>query len=145
MKHPLPKPQSKQDVPQQPQKVKVKTHASSISKGRNHSRKETTASRPPLAPSTRERISNGVEVAMQKPAPHVFDLNQNARSFSGKDASFHGSAAPSPMLDLNQKDRIHSGKEATKKSITPFFDLNQISVINCATCVDMLLSCLSHF
>ncbi|KAF7838136.1 uncharacterized protein G2W53_006618 [Senna tora] len=117
MKHPLPKP----DVPQP---SKVKNHATT-SKGRNYNRKES-ASRPPLAPHSdpRQRVSNGVEVTLQKPL-HVFDLNQNARNFSGKDASFHSST---PMLDLNQKDRIHSGKEAaTKKSITPFFDLNQIS------------------
>ncbi|KAJ1410337.1 hypothetical protein SESBI_22074 [Sesbania bispinosa] len=48
----------------------------------------------------------------------------NARSLSRKDPSFLSSA---PALDLNHKDRIRSGKEATKKSITPFFDLNQIS------------------
>lgn len=133
MKNPLPK----QDV-SQPQKVKI--HASTISKGKNYNRKES-ASRPPVAPHSnpKERISNGAEVTLQKP-DHVFDLNQNARNLSGKDASFHSSA---PLLDLNQKDRIHSGKEATKKSITPFFDLNQISVINSTCCVHFELSCAS--
>ena len=63
-----------------------------------------------------------------KKTGHLFDLNLNARSSSKKDASFNGSAPP--VFELNHKERIHSSKEATKKSVTPFFDLNQISVIN---------------
>ncbi|KAI9125811.1 hypothetical protein K1719_003229 [Acacia pycnantha] len=132
MQNPLPKPQPKQDVSQfqkvktlaQLQKGKSRAPAAT-SKGRNYGKKDL-ALRPPVPPysNPKERIPNGVEVTLQKPAP-VFDLNQNAtRTYSGKDSSLHGSA---PMLDLNQMDRIHSGKEASKKSITPFFDLNQIS------------------
>ncbi|XP_061347489.1 uncharacterized protein LOC133292995 [Gastrolobium bilobum] len=121
LKHPSPKPQPKQEF-LKPRKLKIQ--APIISKGRNYNRKEST-----LRPHTtshlkpKERISNGVEVTLQKTG-HVFDLNQNARSFSKRDASSLGST---PVLDLNHKDRIHNGKEATKKSIVPFFDLNQIS------------------
>ncbi|KAK7329918.1 hypothetical protein VNO77_24100 [Canavalia gladiata] len=121
LKHPIPKPQPKQEVVK-PQKLKIQ--APIISKGRNNNRKEST-----LRPSTAShlnpngRLSNGVEVSLQKTGL-MFDLNQNARSFNKKDASLHSSAPP---FDLNHKDRIHSGKEATKKSVTPFFDLNQIS------------------
>ncbi|XP_028760887.1 uncharacterized protein LOC114719541 [Neltuma alba] len=128
--NPVSKPQPKQDAPElqrvktHAQLQKVKTRGPTTSKGRNYSKKDL-ALRPPIPPysNLKERIPNGIEVTLQKPAP-TFDLNQNARTSSGKDASLHGSA---PMLDLNQMDRIHSGKEATKKSITPFFDLNQIS------------------
>ncbi|KAJ1433582.1 hypothetical protein SESBI_06122 [Sesbania bispinosa] len=121
LKHPSPKPQPKQEA-LKPKKLKIQ--APIISKGKNYNRKES-ALRPQTAShlNPKERISNGVQDTLQKTG-HVFDLNQNARSFSKKDVSFHSSA---PMLDLNHKDRIHSGKEATKKSITPFFDLNQIS------------------
>ncbi|XP_004507749.1 uncharacterized protein [Cicer arietinum] len=109
----------------QPEHDVLKPQKPKISKGRNYSRKEST-----LRPNTasklnpKERIFTGVEDTLQKTS-HVFDLNQNSRSLSKKDASFHSSSAPA--LDLNHKDRIHSGKEATKKSVTPFFDLNQIS------------------
>ncbi|XP_054805666.1 uncharacterized protein LOC129308530 [Prosopis cineraria] len=123
VQNPLPKAQPKQDISKL---QKVKTHAPTGLKGRSHSKKDL-ALRPPVPPysNPKERIPNGVEVTLQKLAP-VFDLNQNARTSSGKAVPFHGSAS-NPMLDLNQKDRIHSGKEATKKSIIPFFDLNQIS------------------
>ena len=63
---------------------------------------------------------------MQKTSHAMIDLNQNSRSLSRKDASFDSSAAL--VLDLDHKDRVHSGQEATKKSVPPFFDLNQISV-----------------
>lgn len=126
LKHPIPKPQPKQVV--KPQKLKI--HAPVISKGKNSNRKEPTRKEPmrPLLPSHLNptgRISSVAEVPLQKTG-HMFDLNQNARSSSKKDASsIHSSA--SPVLDLNHKERIHSSKEATKKSVTPFFDLNQIS------------------
>ncbi|XP_061353183.1 uncharacterized protein LOC133297961 [Gastrolobium bilobum] len=122
IKNPSPKPQPKQDI-SQPRKLNIQ--AAIISKGRKHNRKESTL-RPPIAYhlNSNERISNGVEIALQKTA-HMFDLNQNARSGVGKkDPSF---LSPAPGHDLNHKDRIHSGKEATMKKITPFFDLNQIS------------------
>lgn len=126
LKHPLPKPQQKQEV-LKPQKLKIKEPK--IAKGRNYNRKEST-----LRPHTgsklnpKEKKFNGVvEDTLQKTS-HVFDLNQNGRSLSKKDASFHSSAAP--VLDSNHTDRVQSGKEATKKSVTPSFDLNQISVIN---------------
>ncbi|KAK2423738.1 RNA polymerase II C-terminal domain phosphatase [Trifolium repens] len=63
---------------------------------------------------------------MQKTSHAMIDLNQNSRSLSKKDASFDSSAAL--VLDLDHKDRVHSGQEATKKSVPPFFNLNQISV-----------------
>lgn len=127
LKHPLPRPQPKQEVAK-PQKLKIKEPK--IAKGRNYNRKESTL-RPHTASklNPKERVFNGgaVEDTLQKTS-HVFDLNQNGRSLSKKDASFHSSAAP--VLDSNHKDRVQSGKEAAKKSVTPFFDLNQISVIN---------------
>ncbi|XP_027330182.1 uncharacterized protein LOC113846295 [Abrus precatorius] len=121
LKHPIPKSQSKQELVKQ---QKLKIQAPIISKGRNYKRKEST-SRPPTGShlNPNGRLSNGVEVILPKTG-HVFDLNQNARSFSKKDASHHNSA---PVFDLNHRDMIQSGKEATKKSVTPFFDLNQIS------------------
>ncbi|KAK7291947.1 hypothetical protein RIF29_07518 [Crotalaria pallida] len=121
LKNPIPKPQPKQEVPK-PQKHKIQ--APYTSRGRNYNRKETASrvhNTSPLKP--KEMISNGVEVALQRTG-FMFDLNQNARSLSKKDALFHGSA---PVLDLNHKDKNHNGKEAAKKSIVPFFDLNQIS------------------
>ncbi|WJX57493.1 protein-serine/threonine phosphatase [Trifolium repens] len=33
------------------------------------------------------------------------------------------------VLDLDHKDKVHSGQEATKKSVPPFFNLNQISAV----------------
>ncbi|KAK2402201.1 RNA polymerase II C-terminal domain phosphatase [Trifolium repens] len=63
---------------------------------------------------------------MQKTSHAMIDLNQNSRSLSKKDASFDSFAAL--VLDLDHKDRVHSGHEATKKSVPPFFNLNQISV-----------------
>ncbi|KAK7388384.1 hypothetical protein VNO78_23200 [Psophocarpus tetragonolobus] len=118
LRHPIPKRQPKQEV------VKAQK-ASIIPKGKNYNRKESTLrahSTSHLNPNG--RISNVAEVPLQKTG-HLFDLNQNARSSSKKDASIHSSAPPA--LDLNHKERIYSGKEATKKSVTPFFDLNQIS------------------
>ena len=138
MKNPSPKPQPKQDI-SQPRKVKFQAR---LPKGWNYNRKDSTL-RPPVAShlNPNERISNGAEMTLQKPA-YMFDLNQNARSLTKVDASLPISA---PVLDLNHKDRIHSGKEATKKSITPFFDLNQISVIQlhlqCLNDESLTLSC----
>lgn len=128
LKHPIPKPQPKKEVVKS-QKLKIQTHI--ISKGKNYSRKDHT-SRSHLNPNG--KISNVAEVPLQKTS-HLFDLNQNARNFSSsrKDNTIHGSA--SPARDLNHKERIHSSKEATKKSVAPFFDLNQISVINCTYCL----------
>ncbi|TKY54689.1 hypothetical protein E2542_SST19101 [Spatholobus suberectus] len=122
LKHPISKPQPKQEVVK-PQKLKIK--APIISKGKNYNRKEPSLrahAASHLNPNG--RISNVAEVPLRKTG-HLFDLNQNARSYSKKDASIHSSAPP--VLDLNHKERIHSSKEATKKSVTPFFDLNQIS------------------
>ncbi|KAI4344282.1 hypothetical protein L6164_011528 [Bauhinia variegata] len=123
MKNPSPKPQSKQDVPK-PQKLEIKALTIPKPKGRKYNKKEL-ALRPPVAPHSnlKERTCNVVDVSSRKSA-HVFDLNQNARSFTGKEATFLSSA---PLLDLNQKERTHIGKEAAKKSIIPSFDLNQIS------------------
>jgi hypothetical protein len=124
LKHPLPRPQPKHEVLKS-QKLKIKEPK--ISKGRNYNRKESTL-RPPTASklkNPKDRIFNGAEDTMQKTNHAMIDLNQNGRSLSIKDASFHGSAAP--VLDLDHKDRVHSGQEATKKSVPPFFDLNQIS------------------
>lgn len=142
LKHPIPKPQPKQVV--KPQKLKVQ--APVISKGKNSNRKEPTRKEPmrPLLPSHLNptgRISSVAEVPLQKTG-HMFDLNQNARSSSKKDASSIHSSAP-PALDLNHKERIHSSKEATKKSVTPFFDLNQISVIIHTYSVYITSPCLS--
>jgi hypothetical protein len=61
---------------------------------------------------------------MKKTSHAMIGLNQNSRSLSKKDASFHSSAVL--VLDLDHKDRVHSGQEATKKSVPPFFNLNQI-------------------
>lgn len=99
------KPQPKQDFPHQ-KKLNIQTPI--ISKSMNYNRKQSKLRHS----NAKERISEG------------------AKSFNAKDASFLSSA---PVLDTNIKDRIRSGKEATKRStITPFFDLNQISVItNC--------------
>lgn len=132
LKHPIPKPQPKKEVVKS---QKVKIQAPIISKGKNYSRKDHTSrshSSSHLNPNG--KISNVAEVPLQKTS-HLFDLNQNARNFSSskKDSTIHGSA--SPALDLNHKERIHSSKEATKKSVTPFFDLNQISVINGTCCL----------
>lgn len=136
MQNPLPKPQRTQKVKTHAQLQKGKTRAPANSNGRNYGKKDLR-SRPPIPPysNSKERISNGLEVTPQKPAP-VFDLNQNARTYTGKDGT-------APMLDLNQMDRIQSGNEATKKSITPFFDLNQISVIIVHTGV-RIMDCLSY-
>ncbi|CAK8564287.1 unnamed protein product [Lathyrus sativus] len=124
LKHPLPKPQPKQEV-MKPQAHKIKEPK--ITKGRNYNRKESTL-RPHTASKSKSkskgRTFNGVEDPRHNTGP-VFDLNHNGRSLSTKDGSFHSSS--SPVLDLNHKDRVQSGKEATKKSVTPFFDLNQIS------------------
>ncbi|CAI8611360.1 unnamed protein product [Vicia faba] len=124
LKHPLPKPQPKQEAIK-PQKLKIKEPK--ITKGRNYNRKESI-----LRPQTgsksnsKERVFNRVVEDTRQKTGHVFDLNQNGgRSLSKKDGSFHSSSVP--VLDLNHKERVLSGKEATKKSVTPFFDLNQIS------------------
>ncbi|KAI9117182.1 hypothetical protein K1719_011348 [Acacia pycnantha] len=102
-----------------------KTKASIVSKSRKYSKKESRL-QPRVASRAyaKEMISNGVEGTSRK-SVHVFDLNQNARSFTGKDAFFLNFAGQ--LFDLNQNDGIHSGKDVTKKSIT-LFDLNQISV-----------------
>ncbi|KAE9602359.1 hypothetical protein Lalb_Chr12g0198751 [Lupinus albus] len=121
LENPSPKCQTKQEVPK-PQKLKIQ--ASHASKSRNYRRNESNLrvhNTSPLKP--KEMIFNGAEVALQRTGL-MFDLNQNARSFSKKDAFLHSSAS---VLDLNHRDRNHSGEEATKKSIVPFFDLNQIS------------------
>ncbi|KAG5101770.1 hypothetical protein JHK84_046739 [Glycine max] len=121
LKHPILKPHPKQVV--KPQKLKLQ--APIISKGKNYSRKEPTLRPHPTSHlNSNGRISNVAEAPLKKTG-HLFDLNLNARSSSKKDASFNGSAPP--VFELNHKERIHSGKEATKKSVTPFFDLNQIS------------------
>ena len=126
LKHPILKPQPKQQVVK-PQKLKIQ--APIISKGKNYNKKE-----PNLRPhhpashlNSNGRISNVADVPLKKTG-HLFDLNLNARSSSKKDASINISGPP--VLNLNHKERINSSKEATKKSVTPFFDLNQISVIN---------------
>ncbi|CAL0320125.1 unnamed protein product [Lupinus luteus] len=121
MKNPSPKPQPKQDV-SQPRKLKTKSPIPS--KGRSYHRKESTL-QPCIAShlKTKQKISNGVDFALQKPA-RVFDLNQSARSLGKQDASFLSSA---PSLELTHNNRIYAGKEAAKKSVAPFFDLNQIS------------------
>ncbi|CAL0330422.1 unnamed protein product [Lupinus luteus] len=121
LKNPSPKPQPKEEVPKL---QKLKTQVPFTPKGRNYKRKESTLrvhNTSPLKP--KGMISNGGEIALQRTGL-MFDLNQNARSFSKKGATFHDSA---PVFDLNHNDRNRSGKEATKKSIVPFFDLNQIS------------------
>ncbi|MED6218812.1 hypothetical protein PIB30_030134 [Stylosanthes scabra] len=118
-----PKPQQKQVVLQS---QKLKMQAPVIPKGRNYNRKESTSRLPNASPlNPKERVSNGIEASLPKTC-HVFDLNQNARTFSRKVSSFQAPAT-APVLDLNHKDRIQNGKEASKKNITPFFDLNQIS------------------
>ncbi|KAL2338530.1 hypothetical protein Fmac_012976 [Flemingia macrophylla] len=123
LKHPILKPQPKQNVVK-PQK-KLKIQAPITAKGKNYNRKELTLRAHPTSNlNPNGRSSNLSEFPLQKTG-HQFDLNQNARSSSKKDASIHSSAPPA--LDLNHKERIHSSKEATKKSVTPFFDLNQIS------------------
>ena len=132
LKHPIPKPQPKKEVVKS-QKLKIQTPI--ISKGKSYSRKDHTSrshSASHLNPNG--KISNVAEVPLQKTS-HLFDLNQNARNFSSsrKDSTIHCSA--SPARDLNHKERLHSSKEATKKSVAPFFDLNQISVINCTYCL----------
>jgi len=123
LKHPILKPQPKQQVVK-PQKLKIQ--APIISKGKNYNKKE-----PNLRPhhpashlNSNGRISNVADVPLKKTG-HLFDLNLNARSSSKKDASINISGPP--VLNLNHKERINSSKEATKKSVTPFFDLNQIS------------------
>jgi len=124
LKHPLPRPQPKQEVLRQ-QKLKIKEPK--ISKARNYNRKEPTL-RPHTASklkNPKDRIFNGVEDTMQKTSHVMIDLNQNGRSLSQKDTSFHSPTAP--VIDLDHQDRVHSGTEATKKSGPPFFDLNQIS------------------
>ncbi|ESW10385.1 hypothetical protein PHAVU_009G204700 [Phaseolus vulgaris] len=114
-------PSPKQDISHQ---KKLKVHATLIRKGKKHNRKQSTLN--PVTTShlnSKERISNRVGITVQKTVP-MFDLNQSAWSLSKKDPSFLNSA---PVPDLNHEDRIHSGKEAAKKSISTFFDLNQIS------------------
>ncbi|WVZ19838.1 hypothetical protein V8G54_007160 [Vigna mungo] len=114
-------PSPKQDISHQ---QKLKVHATLIRKGKKYNRKEST-----LHPATtshlnsKGRVSNRVGSAVQKTVP-MFDLNQNALSLSKKELSFLNSA---PVADLNHEDGSHSGKEASKKSISKFFDLNQIS------------------
>jgi len=128
-------PSPKQDISHQ---KKLKVHATLIRKGKKHNRKQSTLN--PVTTShlnSKERISNRVGITVQKTVP-MFDLNQNAWSLSKKDPSFLNSA---PVPDLNHEDRIHSGKEAAKKSISTFFDLNQISVNNC-TCYVLMISSL---
>ncbi|KAF1870653.1 hypothetical protein Lal_00026110 [Lupinus albus] len=121
MKNPSSKPQPTQDVSQL---RNLKTEASIPSKSWSYRRKESTL-RPPIASHlrTKQKNSNGVDFVLQKPA-RMFDLNQSARSLCKQDASFLSSA---PSLELNHKNRIYAGKEATKNSVAPFFDLNQIS------------------
>ncbi|KAK7281532.1 hypothetical protein RIF29_09616 [Crotalaria pallida] len=121
MKNASPNPQTKQNVSQL---RNLKTEAPIPSKGRNYYRKES-ALQPPIASrlGTKERIFNGVDITLQRPS-HMFDLNQSARSLVKHDLSFLSSAA---ALESNNKDRIHAGKDAAKKSVIPFFDLNQIS------------------
>ncbi|XP_020229259.1 uncharacterized protein LOC109810249 [Cajanus cajan] len=118
LKHPIPK----QEVVK-PQKLKIQ--ASITAKGKSYNRKEPALRPHPTSHfNPNGRSCNLPEFPLQKTG-HLFDLNQNARSYSKKDAAIHSSAPPA--LDLNHKERIHSSKEAAKKSVTPFFDLNQIS------------------
>lgn len=99
-------------------------------KGKNGARR-----RPALQPlpsisdiNQKEKIDRGIDIPLQKnptPTP-VFDLNQKAKT-TRKKANLQN---PAPVLDLNQKERMYSGRDAGERNITPFFDLNQISVID---------------
>ncbi|XP_021899189.1 uncharacterized protein LOC110815636 [Carica papaya] len=96
----------------------------------------------------KEMKYNGKEAGLPPPVPR-FDLNQKGKVHVGKDATHVRTSAP--IFDLNQKHRIYShgnealrnsfmipdlnlaervynnGKETTMRSMTPVFDLNQIS------------------
>lgn len=97
--------------------------ASNNKKGKNVARR-----RPALQPvmaisdiNQKERIDKGFSVPLQNSTPiPVLDLNQKAKT-SRKKAYQQN---PTPVFDLNQKERMYS-----ERDITPFFDLNQISVI----------------
>ncbi|XP_023516535.1 uncharacterized protein LOC111780386 [Cucurbita pepo subsp. pepo] len=96
--------------------------ASNNKKGKNVARR-----RPALQPvmaisdiNQKERIDKGFSVPLQNSTPiPVLDLNQKAKT-SRKKAYQQN---PTPVFDLNQKERMYS-----ERDITPFFDLNQISI-----------------
>lgn len=123
MKNPSSKLQPQQDVSLL-RNPKIK--ASIVSMNRKYSKKESS-SRPRSASRSyaKEMVSNGVAGTSQK-SVHSFDLNQNDRSFIGRDSFFFNSAGQ--LLDMDQNDGIHGGRDVTKKSLN-LFDLNQISVI----------------
>ncbi|XP_050386123.1 uncharacterized protein LOC126802500 [Argentina anserina] len=108
-------PKPKQDLVQT---QKFKVQRTDVSKGNNHSKKESALR------YQRVRISNAMEVAKQKSTPNS-DLNHKARTVSWKETTLHNS---NPVIDLNQKEMILSGKESTKRKNTPVFDLNQVSL-----------------
>lgn len=102
--------------------------STSIAKKKTQSKKESAFRYPaiPLDLNQKERTYNGMEAPLQKPPP-LLDLNQKVRTLNGKEVVPLQNSRP--MFDLNQQERIHSGKEAAKRKNTPYFDLNQISVI----------------
>ncbi|KAJ7955653.1 Ribosomal RNA small subunit methyltransferase G [Quillaja saponaria] len=66
---------------------------------------------------TKGRNYNRKESTLRPPV-FVSGMNPKERNYNGMEAK----------LRKNQKERIYSGKESTKKTRTPIFDLNQISL-----------------
>ncbi|XP_022988590.1 uncharacterized protein LOC111485789 [Cucurbita maxima] len=94
----------------------------------NKKGKSAARRRPALQPvmaisdiNQKERIDKGFSIPLQNSTPiPVLDLNQKAKTSSRKKANQQSST---PVFDLNQKERMYS-----ERDITPFFDLNQISI-----------------
>ncbi|KAE8687663.1 hypothetical protein F3Y22_tig00111013pilonHSYRG00339 [Hibiscus syriacus] len=127
-------------------KFLVQNRSSNIEAGRNFVQPQNTVVR--SKSNVKENNSTGRESSLRCLATS-FDLNQKRKTYSEKAASFiHPShmfdlkwkqykningkedvllQSSSLILDLNQRERLYSGKEATAQTMTPVFDLNQIS------------------
>lgn len=127
--------------PSEPVHKKPQNYPVPKSKGNSKERK-TAASNPPepvnaktqnLASKNTNSGKGRTKPRVQNPA-RVFDLNQKAGVYSGKESALRYSA---PILD-NQKERIYSEKEAAVRTPASVFDLNQISREEEETQVDCL-------
>ncbi|GKV03290.1 hypothetical protein SLEP1_g15620 [Rubroshorea leprosula] len=102
----------------------------SIVKGKSNGRKQPATKRmvPILDSNQKGKTYHEKEATLQYPPP-LFDLNQmQQKTNSVKEVPLQSTV---PVLDLNKKERVYSGKEAKEaiaQTMTPVFDLNQISM-----------------
>ncbi|KAE8677815.1 Detected protein of unknown function [Hibiscus syriacus] len=75
-------------------------------------------------PDMKRKQSTGKEHSLRHRATG-FDLNQKGKTYSEKEEVTLPSSLPA--FDLNQKETHYSDKDAAARSMSPVFDLNQIS------------------